>query len=82
MARERPGREAIELAEDNTDRTSPARDSRDSVPNSPPETALYLKLISSGFSFFVAGVNDGSLGALIPHLILSYHIKPSMVAAM
>lgn len=85
MARERAGGEngIIELAEADNDRTSYASDSHDvAVIEAPPEKALYLKLISSGFSFFVAGVNDGSLGTLIPYLMLSYRINPGTVAAM
>jgi hypothetical protein len=33
---------------------------------------LLFQLISCGVSFFVAGVNDGSLGALLPYIIRSY----------
>lgn len=39
-----------------------------------------LKLISSGASFLVAGINDGSLGALIPYMITTYHISTSKVS--
>ena len=42
----------------------------------------YMKLISSGYSFFVAGVNDGSIGALLPYLLLSYHLNPATVTTM
>ncbi|EKG11611.1 Major facilitator superfamily [Macrophomina phaseolina MS6] len=41
-----------------------------------------IKLISAGFSFFVAGVNDSSLGALIPYLIRSYGINTAMVSVI
>ncbi|KAE8449387.1 hypothetical protein EG329_008288 [Mollisiaceae sp. DMI_Dod_QoI] len=44
-------------------------------------TALpLLKLFSSGVSFLVAGINDGSLGALIPYILAAYHISTSMVS--
>ncbi|PGG97370.1 hypothetical protein AJ80_09710 [Polytolypa hystricis UAMH7299] len=48
--------------------------------NEPPEDKwLYVKIISASFSFFVAGVNDGSLGSLIPYVLESYHIDTNMV---
>jgi hypothetical protein len=43
---------------------------------------LYLKLVSAGFAFFVAGVNDGSLGALLPYVLSSYHISSTMIALL
>ncbi|KAJ5651019.1 uncharacterized protein N7484_004742 [Penicillium longicatenatum] len=43
---------------------------------------LYPKIFSAGVSFFVAGVNDGSLGSLIPYIIRSYHIDTNMVAVL
>jgi hypothetical protein len=46
-------------------------------------TALpLLKLLSAGFSFFVAGTNDGSIGALIPYILLSYSIGTSFIAIL
>lgn len=42
----------------------------------------YPKVLSAGMSFFVAGVNDGSLGSLIPYVIRSYGIGTDMVAVM
>ncbi|KAL4781251.1 major facilitator superfamily domain-containing protein [Aspergillus varians] len=50
-------------------------------PAEPPSPRLrLLKLISSGFSFFVAGINDGSLGALIPYIRRAYGIDTNMVS--
>ncbi|KAL2808255.1 major facilitator superfamily domain-containing protein [Aspergillus granulosus] len=52
-------------------------------PAGPPiPRLLLLKLISSGFSFFVAGVNDGSLGALIPYIRQEYDINTDMVSIL
>ncbi|KAL4949893.1 major facilitator superfamily domain-containing protein [Aspergillus filifer] len=51
-------------------------------PEPPAPRLLLLKLISSGFSFFVAGVNDGSLGALIPHIREEYNINTNMVSVV
>jgi fucose permease len=41
-----------------------------------------LKLLSAGFSFFVAGTNDGSMGALRPYILASYHIRTSFIAVL
>lgn len=56
--------------------------------NSSPSTiqpeahSTVLKLVSSGFSFFVAGINDGSLGSVIPYIRSSYHIGTNLVAVV
>ncbi|RFU81655.1 mfs transporter [Trichoderma arundinaceum] len=44
--------------------------------------SVYLKLISAGFSFFVAGVNDGSIGALIPYVIREFNISTAIVSSV
>lgn len=41
-----------------------------------------LKVISAGFSFFVAGVNDGSIGALLPYIIREYKINTAIVSVV
>ncbi|KAJ5588318.1 hypothetical protein N7537_010996 [Penicillium hordei] len=49
----------------------------------PPEPKwIYAKILSAGLSFFVAGVNDGSLGSLIPYVIRTYDIGTNMVAVL
>lgn len=52
----------------------------------PPETKsdrqTYLKLISVAFSFFVAGVNDGSIGALVPYIIRDYGVNTAIVSSV
>lgn len=50
-----------------------------SVSNSRDRTS---KLLSAGFSFFVAGINDGSIGALLPYFIRQYEISNAIVSAM
>lgn len=55
---------------------------QDSEPNQPQTKWLYPKICSAGVSFFVAGVNDGSLGSLIPYIIHSYDIGTNMVAVL
>ncbi|EFY96735.2 Major facilitator superfamily domain, general substrate transporter [Metarhizium robertsii ARSEF 23] len=47
-----------------------------------PSPAATLKLISVGFSFFVAGVNDGSTGALLPYVIREYGISTAIVSSV
>ncbi|KAL2810354.1 putative MFS transporter [Aspergillus granulosus] len=41
---------------------------------------LILKLMSASFAFFVAGINDGSLGPLIPYIRESYNINEDKIA--
>lgn len=43
---------------------------------------LRLKVISAGFAFCVAGINDGSLGPLVPHIRESYDIQEDKIAFM
>ena len=40
------------------------------------------KLLSAAFSFFVAGVNDGSMGALLPYMLREYDIGTSFIAIL
>jgi len=47
-----------------------------------PVSRLKLKLFSAGFSFFVAGTNDGSMGALLPYILKDYEIGTSLVAVL
>jgi hypothetical protein len=52
----------------------------------PPEPAAIprqtWKLFSAAFSFFVAGVNDGSMGALLPYMLKEYHVDTSFIAIL
>lgn len=41
---------------------------------------MLAKLASAAFAFFVAGLNDGSLGALIPYMLCGYHTSTGSVA--
>lgn len=43
---------------------------------------VYLKIFSAGISFFVAGVNDGSLGSIIPYILQTYAISTNMVSIL
>jgi fucose permease len=44
--------------------------------------ANMLRLVSAGFSFFVAGVNDGSIGALIPYIIRQHDINTATASTI
>ncbi|KAG6356839.1 hypothetical protein INS49_014713 [Diaporthe citri] len=46
----------------------------------PPQP--WLKIFSVGFSFFCAGINDSTLGPLIPYLLVSFSIGTGMVAVL
>ena len=76
----------IELGQNGQDGGLPAIRTQ-STPNpisvpTPEPLRVTLKLLSAGFSFFVAGTNDGSIGALIPYMIESYHIGTSLIAVL
>jgi hypothetical protein len=72
--------EAIPLPSrrDTSSHTVPTDEPRPSRPSGPE----YLKLISVGFSFFVAGVSDGSIGALLPYVIRQYDISTAIVSSL
>jgi hypothetical protein len=48
----------------------------------PLSRKIVLKLLSLRFSFFVAGTIDGSMGPLIPYMLLSYDIGTSFISIM
>ena len=57
-------------------------------PPSPPSSlkakskSRKSRILSAGFSFFVAGINDGSIGALLPYMLRQYEISNAIVSAM
>ncbi|PYH88516.1 putative MFS transporter [Aspergillus ellipticus CBS 707.79] len=50
--------------------------------SNPPEKSPRLKIIASAFSFFVAGVNDGSLGSLLPYILQTFNISTNLVVVV
>ena len=66
------------------------RDIPEAQPEPPPESPAeihlsrqaVLRIASAGYSFFVAGVNDGSLGTMIPYLIQAYGINTGIVSSV
>jgi DUF1365 family protein len=55
-------------------------------PTAKEDTALtrrnLLRVIAASVSFFFAGNNDGSLGALIPYILRTYGVGTEYVALM
>lgn len=52
-------------------------------PEEPPLSPFVkLKLASAAFAFFTAGINDGSLGALVPYILRTYGISTGSVAIL
>lgn len=48
----------------------------------PDPERSFLKLMSAAFSFFVAGLNDGSLGALLPYVLQTWALSLNLVVVM
>jgi len=62
----------------NVEDTSLTREAHDK----PRDWKRLFQLISCGVSFFVAGVNDGSLGALLPYIIRSYGLTTAIASSV
>lgn len=45
-------------------------------------TQAIIKVVAASISFFFAGNNDGSLGALIPYILRTYNVGTDKVALM
>ncbi|KAF4964518.1 hypothetical protein FSARC_7583 [Fusarium sarcochroum] len=73
--------EAFELRQESLVRAS-LSDNEPPRTSNKPSTAELLKILSAGFSFFVAGVNDGSIGALVPHIIRDYGVTTAIVSSV
>ncbi|KAL7767138.1 hypothetical protein ACKLNR_005054 [Fusarium oxysporum f. sp. zingiberi] len=74
--------EAIELRDQKNAPSNSLDDTEPPPSSNKPDTAELLKLLSAGFSFFVAGINDGSIGALIPHIIRDYGVTTAIVSSV
>jgi hypothetical protein len=61
--------------------TEPEHINEDNNSNGPDRRTL-LKVASASFSFFCAGVNDGSTGAIIPYVIREYEVNTALVSSM
>jgi len=81
---EKPSSDDIQtqaMAANDTKQTTSAAGERDE-PQAQPIKGLLFKFISAGFSFFVAGVNDGSLGALVPYVSHVYGVNLAVVSSL
>ncbi|KAF7884190.1 uncharacterized protein EAF02_004526 [Botrytis sinoallii] len=58
----------------------PLSDPSSSPLESTSNFALILKITSSILAFFTAGLNDGSLGSLIPYILDTYSLSTSSIA--
>lgn len=53
-------------------------------PTGPPKVGadVYFKIVATGLSFFVSGINDGSVGALMPYFIREYNLNIAVVSTV
>ena len=58
----------------------PSQQTVDAVPKM--TKADLLRVLTAGYFFFCAGVNDGSIGPLIPYLLQAYNISTNFVSIM
>lgn len=54
----------------------------ESYPSGGLDGRTLLKVAGASFSFFVAGVNDGSVGAIIPYVIREYNVNTAIVSSV
>lgn len=77
---ERPGDIELRPQDDSLENRTPASDVTDDSDRLTKQNII--KIVVAGFSFFFAGTNDGSLGALTPYILRSYHVGTQYVALM
>lgn len=74
--------ELTDLAQGSIEEANP----RETQPGEGPDEGLdklaYLRLSSISLAFFVAGTNDGSIGALIPYVIREYNVSTAIVSSV
>ncbi|GAP89152.1 putative MFS transporter [Rosellinia necatrix] len=70
-----PHREPVKDLESSSEQQSSRNEATDREPATP-----FLKLVVAGYSFFCAGINDGTLGPLIPYILSSFHIGTGEIA--
>lgn len=72
----------IELHSIQRDISSAPRDAEGEDDLSQLTRTNVLKVLAASLSFFFAGSNDGSLGALTPYILRTYHVGTEYVALM
>jgi hypothetical protein len=75
-----PGQVLGDTSENNNSNANP--DEEQPSPGTRLDGGTLLKVLSAGFSFFVAGVNDGSIGALLPYVLREYDVSTAVVTAV
>ncbi|KAL2139674.1 hypothetical protein VTI28DRAFT_4874 [Corynascus sepedonium] len=75
--------ELVEIPQSQNDAQMATNSDERAAPTGPKyDRVTILKLISAGFSFFVAGVNDGSMGPLVPYFMREYQINTTIVSVL
>lgn len=59
---------------------TPAEEAASPTPPPGLDGATKLKLMAAGFSFFVSGTNDGSIGALIPYVLRDHDLTTAVAS--
>jgi fucose permease len=86
MTREQPTTQPIGLSADvelhafESGPPQPPSEEEDNMKGAEVTRSTILKLISVGFSYFFAGTNDSSLGALTPYILRTYGIGTQYIA--
>ncbi|KAI6778679.1 Bypass of stop codon protein-like protein [Emericellopsis cladophorae] len=62
--------------------TEPCEQLNENIHSNSLDQRTLLKVASASFSFFCAGVNDGSTGAIIPHVIRDYNVNTAIVSSI
>ena len=78
LERLRSGNSKFQQPQTLADLPEPSDEGIQAVP--PLDRATLACLVSAGYAFFCAGINDGSLGPLIPYLLESYVINTNFVS--
>lgn len=73
-----PSKESVPQASTTADTDETHRDEVEAVTKL--SRADLVRLIVAGFAFFCSGINDGSLGPLIPYIIQAYRINTNFVS--
>ncbi|KAL2760009.1 hypothetical protein ACRALDRAFT_2116202 [Sodiomyces alcalophilus JCM 7366] len=76
--------EAYELRDVKRTSKPPSNSSEQREPAEPPKLGLdvYFKIAAAGLSFFVSGINDGSVGPLMPYFIREYNLSTAVVSTV
>jgi hypothetical protein len=76
--------EAVELQTMQPKSSNQGGEEGPTIMNEEPKLSRHdlLKVVAASMSFFFAGNNDGSLGALTPYILRTYHVGTEWIALM